>query len=157
MARTMVIFGASGDLTSRKLIPALYLQFQRGKLPETTRVVGVWREVFFLMNNGVLRWPSRHRVLKMLLTMKVGKGSLPISFHVSGDINAEADFANLASRLSEVEQHKPTDRIYYVATMPQLYETAAAQLGKAGLADDAKCASNCDREAFRDRLGHGTG
>ncbi len=33
MARTMVIFGASGDLTSRKLIPALYLQFQRGKLP----------------------------------------------------------------------------------------------------------------------------
>ena len=46
MARTMVIFGASGDLTSRKLIPALYLQFKRGRLPENTRIVGVARSVF---------------------------------------------------------------------------------------------------------------
>ncbi len=46
MAHTMVIFGASGDLTSRKLIPALYRLHQRGRLPADTRVVGVARSQF---------------------------------------------------------------------------------------------------------------
>ena len=43
MPHTIVIFGASGDLTSRKLIPALYLLFKKGRLPKETRVVGVAR------------------------------------------------------------------------------------------------------------------
>ncbi len=42
----MVIFGASGDLTSRKLIPALYRQFQRERLPKPTRIIGVARSPF---------------------------------------------------------------------------------------------------------------
>ncbi|RLT14665.1 MAG: glucose-6-phosphate dehydrogenase, partial [Planctomycetota bacterium] len=46
MSHTMVIFGASGDLTSRKLIPALYRQFQRGRLPKNSRIVGVARSNF---------------------------------------------------------------------------------------------------------------
>ena len=43
MAHTIVIFGASGDLTSRKLVPALYEAFQKGRLPEATRIVGFAR------------------------------------------------------------------------------------------------------------------
>src|SRR6187431_2037215 len=43
MPHTIVIFGASGDLTSRKLIPALYRLFARNRLPPETRVVGVSR------------------------------------------------------------------------------------------------------------------
>ena len=46
MTHTMVIFGASGDLTSRKLIPALYRLFERGRLPADTRIVGVSRSQF---------------------------------------------------------------------------------------------------------------
>src|SRR6478736_4076917 len=46
MPNTVVIFGASGDLTSRKLIPALYLLHQKGRLPKETRVVGVARTPF---------------------------------------------------------------------------------------------------------------
>lgn len=138
MARTMVIFGASGDLTSRKLIPALYLQFQRGKLPETTRVVGVARSVFSDEQWRLELAESTQKFVKDAFDNESWQRFAAGLFYVPGDINAEADFANLASRLSEVEQHKPTDRVYYVATMPQLYETAAAQLGKAGLADDAK-------------------
>ena len=53
MAHTIVIFGASGDLTSRKLIPALYELYRKKRLPEDTRIVGLlahqvqhdaWRE-----------------------------------------------------------------------------------------------------------------
>ena len=46
MAHTIVIFGASGDLTSRKLIPALYRLFIKGRLPEGSRIVGVSRSAF---------------------------------------------------------------------------------------------------------------
>ena len=43
---TIVIFGASGDLTARKLIPALYHLFLEGQMPESFRVVGFARHVF---------------------------------------------------------------------------------------------------------------
>ena len=43
---TIVIFGASGDLTVRKLIPALYHLFREGQMPESFRVVGFARHVF---------------------------------------------------------------------------------------------------------------
>ena len=43
MAHTIVIFGASGDLTSRKLIPALYVLHRKKRLPPDTRIVGFSR------------------------------------------------------------------------------------------------------------------
>jgi glucose-6-phosphate 1-dehydrogenase len=43
MSNTIVIFGASGDLTSRKLVPALYMLFKKKRLPERIRVVGAAR------------------------------------------------------------------------------------------------------------------
>ncbi|MEO0563421.1 MAG: hypothetical protein AAF125_15030, partial [Chloroflexota bacterium] len=43
---TIVIFGASGDLTQRKLIPSLYNLFLKGRLPETFRIVGNSRSDF---------------------------------------------------------------------------------------------------------------
>ena len=46
MAHTIVIFGASGDLTSRKLIPALYSLFKKDKLDSVMRIVGVSRSRF---------------------------------------------------------------------------------------------------------------
>ncbi len=46
MANTIVIFGASGDLTSRKLIPALYSLHAKDRLPPQTRIVGVSRSSY---------------------------------------------------------------------------------------------------------------
>ena len=46
MPHTVVIFGASGDLTSRKLIPALFSLHRKGRLPNQTRIVGVARTEF---------------------------------------------------------------------------------------------------------------
>ncbi len=57
---TIIIFGASGDLTQRKLIPALYHSFRKGRLPEQTRIVGFarrpWDDAAFreLLHKGVL-------------------------------------------------------------------------------------------------------
>ncbi|MDD4788972.1 MAG: glucose-6-phosphate dehydrogenase, partial [Pirellulales bacterium] len=46
MENTIVIFGASGDLTSRKLIPALYELKRKGRLPDGTRIIGTSRTEF---------------------------------------------------------------------------------------------------------------
>ena len=46
MSHSIVIFGASGDLTSRKLIPALYNLHRKGRLPEDVRVIGFSRTEF---------------------------------------------------------------------------------------------------------------
>ncbi len=137
MARTMVIFGASGDLTSRKLIPALYLQFQRGKLPADTRIVGVSRSAFSDDKWREELTASTQKFVGDSFDLPSWQKFASNIYYCSGDINTEADFSHLSARLSEIEQAKPTDRVYYVATMPQLYETAAAQLGKAGMADDS--------------------
>lgn len=138
MAHTMVIFGASGDLTSRKLIPALYRSFRRGRLPADTRIVGVSRSNF-----SDQAWREQ---LTETTAKYEGKDFESESwqefsksiYYCPGDINSDEDFNQLATRLKELEGDQPTARVYYIATMPQLYETAAAQLGKAGLADDSQ-------------------
>ena len=43
---TLVIFGASGDLTQRKLVPALFSQYRKGRLPGGTRIVGFARRPY---------------------------------------------------------------------------------------------------------------
>ena len=137
MAHTMVIFGASGDLTSRKLIPALYRSFQRGRLPKETRIVGVSRSKY---TDEAWRQELTESTAKFEGNSFDSESwkEFSKSIHYSpGDIQNAADFTALAARLNELEQGKPTDRVYYVATMPQLYEQATAQLGAAGLADDS--------------------
>ncbi len=133
MSHTVVIFGASGDLTSRKLIPALYRQFQRGRLPKPTRIVGVARTQF-----SSEQW----RAQLTETTAKYAKGDFDAEswkafsdsiYYLPGDIGSEEDFHRLAGFLTEVEQSQTTDRVYYLSTMPQLYAAAIAQLGKAGL------------------------
>jgi len=62
---TIVVFGASGDLTERKLIPALYNNFCKGRLPENTRILGMARSRFtdesFVekMYNGMKKFAKR--------------------------------------------------------------------------------------------------
>ncbi len=137
MAHTMVIFGASGDLTSRKLIPALYCQFVRGRLPKMTRIVGVSRSEYTDDDWRKQLAETSAKYLKNEFDAKTWEQFAANVFYMPGDINTAEDFDKLGKRLTEIEGSEKVDRVYYVSTMPQLYETAIAQLGRAGLADDA--------------------
>ncbi len=130
MAHTMVIFGASGDLTSRKLIPALYRLFQRKRLPPDTRILGVARSAF---SDEEWRKQLRATTEKYLkgFDAQVWDEFEKYVHYLPADINSGEDFHKLGARCSELELHKPTARVYYLATMPQLYEAAIAQLGAA--------------------------
>ena len=136
MAHTIVIFGASGDLTSRKLIPALYELHRKKRLPEDTRVVGFSRTKF-----SHDAWRQK---LAETTAQFVGRSFdaaqwqefAPSIFYYSGDVGNAEDFPPLKAFLADLDGGQAVTRVYYLATAPQLYAPIVAQLGVAGLAGE---------------------
>lgn len=137
MGYTIVILGASGDLTSRKLIPALYCLYRKNRLPAGTRVVGMarsaysddaWREV--------LADAVREHAASQFHAETFAQFAQCLFYH-RGDIDRREDFLSLKERLDHLEQSHPTTRLYYLATLPALYVRAIDQLGATGLAGNS--------------------
>ena len=134
MPHTIVIFGASGDLTSRKLIPALYQLARKGRLPRDTRVVGFSRTRF---SNEEWRQQLAESTAKHIgghFNSDRWAEFAPRLFYHPGDIGQPTDFDKLAEFLDDLEHHEPSVRLYYLATAPEFYESAIAKLGRSGLA-----------------------
>ncbi|MEO1617564.1 MAG: glucose-6-phosphate dehydrogenase [Planctomycetota bacterium] len=136
MPHTIIIFGASGDLTSRKLIPALYSLFKKKKLSDVLRIVGVSRSKFEHQQFRDSLRDSAEKFAGSLFDGESWDAFCENLFYQPGDINEPADFTALAGFLDEIEGGEPAGRVYYLSTMPQLYEQAIKQLGAAGLAND---------------------
>jgi glucose-6-phosphate 1-dehydrogenase len=138
MTHSVIIFGASGDLTSRKLIPALFSLHQKGRLPKDTRVIGVSRTKFSSED-----WRKELTTSTQKFAGKDFDGSAwqtfvkNIFFH-SGNIDQPNDFNALGKFLSDLEGGPGATRVYYLATAPSLYQTAIANLGAAGLSNEAQ-------------------
>ncbi|MEO8499123.1 MAG: glucose-6-phosphate dehydrogenase, partial [Planctomycetota bacterium] len=137
MAHTIVIFGASGDLTSRKLIPALYSLFGKGRLPENTRIVGVSRSEF---SHDAWR-ADLEQTSRKYLDKEFDEASwrdfAARIYYQAGDIQQASDFAALAVMLNEIEEGQRCTRLYYLSTSPHLYPAAVEALGSSGLADES--------------------
>jgi glucose-6-phosphate 1-dehydrogenase len=125
----IVVIGASGDLTSRKLLPALEGLSRRGLLPPAFAVVGVARTQ--LDDEG----------FRELMTKAVPNGGagwaeiVKHSRYVAGDYADEDTFTSVRSALEELESEigAPGNRTFYLATVPAVFEEVAAGLGSAGL------------------------
>jgi glucose-6-phosphate 1-dehydrogenase len=141
MAVSLVIFGASGDLTSRKLIPALYQLSRKGRLPAGTQIVGFSRTKFSddAWRKSLAETTAEFAVKEF--DQAAWNKFAPLVHYQPGDIGNQEDFEALHSRLHELEGRsagKPKDltRVYYLATAAQFYEEAVERLGAAGLADE---------------------
>ena len=137
MTQTLVIFGASGDLTSRKLIPALFRLHQRQRLPRETRIVGFSRTA-----QSHESW--RNELRQSTATYdgndfdpKAWEEFASNIYYQPGDIQNGEDFRRLSHLLDELESG-PATRLYYLSTIPALYPLAIEQLGAAGLASDSQ-------------------
>jgi len=133
---SIVIFGASGDLTSRKLIPALYGLYRKKRLPEGTRIVGFSRTAF---SDDEWRKKLAETTAEFVgdeFTAESWRAFAQSVFYQPGDIGRREDFIALAERLKILEQGRDASRVYYLATAPQFYEPAIEHLGAAGLADE---------------------
>ena len=124
----IVVFGASGDLATRKLLPALYQRDVAGQIPEQARIIGVSRRP---NSNEEFRAVAREAVHASVGEAKVDPVGLrrfcERLFYVPVDVGADKGWAELEAILREGEDRV---RVCYLATAPELFTVIARQLGK---------------------------
>jgi glucose-6-phosphate 1-dehydrogenase len=126
---TIVIFGASGDLTRRKLIPSLYDLHREGRLPLDTQVVGFARRPF---GRDEYRRYLRHaaeRLTGTAVDRRSWDAFAENVFYVIGDFARPGDYAHLCGLLDELAGPR-ADRLYYLATAPGSYGQVVGCLGE---------------------------
>ena len=134
---TGIIFGASGDLTSRKLIPALFRLDSTGLLPEDCHVVGMSRTAY---TSEQFREQLEPKVKEAVLGMRESWyqgtwGRFARRLHyVAGDAAQPEGMRVLGEWLKKREGKSGGDRFYHLAVAPELYEPITDQLGAAGYA-----------------------
>jgi glucose-6-phosphate 1-dehydrogenase len=133
---TVVIFGASGDLTQRKLVPALHTLGCSGLLPAATQVIGVSRSE---LSNADFR-QQLYGGVEAYARLKPGVCELWPSFgsrisYLAGSYDDPETYRRLAVRLSQHDGGAGTmgNRLFYLAIPPALYRVVVDQLGRAGL------------------------
>jgi glucose-6-phosphate 1-dehydrogenase len=136
MSHTIVIFGASGDLTQRKLVPALYQLHRKGRLPPDTKIVGFSRTAYSHQAWRAELAKSTAQFTGGDFDAAVWDSFAPSIFYHPGDIGRTEDFIALASFLTKLEQGE-CNRVYYLATAPQFFESAITAMGEGRLADES--------------------
>ena len=129
---TLVIFGASGDLTRRKLIPALVRLQDKGRLPEDFRVLGVGRTPF---SDDEFRQSIRESIASEgPIQGDWAQFTARLGYH-TGDPATDEALSALDARLrsSEGAGGGKASRLYYLATPPQVYSDVVLGLGRAGM------------------------
>ncbi|OGL17205.1 MAG: glucose-6-phosphate dehydrogenase [Candidatus Rokubacteria bacterium RIFCSPLOWO2_12_FULL_71_22] len=135
---TLIIFGASGDLTRRKLMPALWSLYAARTLPEPFAIVATARTAL-----GADEFRDRMRgAIGEFARLKPPSEAVWDRFaaalrYVSGDPTDAGLYTRLARTLEELERARAgaPNRLFYCATPPSLYDDIIANLGAAGLAE----------------------
>jgi glucose-6-phosphate 1-dehydrogenase len=136
----LIIFGASGDLTSRKLIPAIFSLKVQKLLPEKFAVFGVGRTLFSdidfrrKMKESILAFSEEKNPDEKLID-----DFTESIFYRSMDNAKIGDYAGLKSRLEDIDSKLKTsgNYIFYMATPPVMYDVIAGNLTHAGLTDQS--------------------
>jgi glucose-6-phosphate 1-dehydrogenase len=133
---TVVIFGASGDLTSRKLVPALFNLSLKGRLPTEATILGVSRTAY---SDEAFRDHLRQKAREVL----TGAGEAFDEdrwsafarrvHYIAADPTRPEGVKALADRFAATEGPGGGRRLYYLSVAPDLYPQLAGRLGEAGL------------------------
>lgn len=130
----IVIFGASGDLTYRKLIPALYHLYADKQLPESFAILGVSRTQY---SDESYREKLKKSLLEMEQTEPEALDAFINHLHYQAvNTSDAADYAKLKHRLVDLRgqyQFETANTLYYLATPPSLYSVIPANLATHGL------------------------
>lgn len=137
----LIIFGASGDLTHRKLIPAIFELMNQNLLPNNFSVLGVGRTALsddqFRANSkeGIESFSEDENYKSELLPQFLNK-----LFYLSIDTKLPQDYLRLKEKLSQMDEEQKTEGnyLFYMAMPPSMYEIIAKNLGGCGLQDQSK-------------------
>ena len=135
---TIVIFGASGDLTKRKLLPALYNLKALKLLPENFAVIGV---AVSDSNDELFRTQITSDI-QQFATRPVDQAEWDDfskrSYYLSGDFNNPETFQHLGAKITDVQKtwNLPGNVLFYLAIAPTFFGKVVEQLGNAGLTEE---------------------
>ncbi len=137
---TFFLFGVTGNLAQIKVIPAIYDLFAHGDIPAGSQVIGVARKgmsqsEFEKYVLDILHLPNRHHT--HAIDDAVWQRMRQSLSYISGDFSSPALYTTISDRLRADQIH---DKIFYLATYPQLYESIFENLKKADL--------NTERDGF---------
>jgi glucose-6-phosphate 1-dehydrogenase len=131
---TIVIFGVTGDLAGRKLVPALYNLFVDGALPRRLRIIGVGRggtqdEVVTSLHTAAVAHSRRE------LDAAVWARFASTIVFVPGEFTADDTYAEIGRALTAGMPHESGggNRLFYLATPPDLFEPIVEHMAAAGL------------------------
>jgi glucose-6-phosphate 1-dehydrogenase len=132
---TVVIFGASGDLTARKLLPSLYRLARKNRLPAEARIIGVARTPF---TDDAFR-DKTAASLREFIPEDWDDGAWQVFakrlFYVAGDAAKPGGVDGVKAWLNKAEDSGGGRCLFYLAVAPTLYGDIANRLGEAGLND----------------------
>ena len=132
---SLVVFGATGDLAHRKLLPALYNLAHEGQLPERFEMIGVGRrdQEHEDFRDAVIA--SIQRYSRRKPDENVLRGLLEDTRYVQGNFDDDEIYAELDRTLQEFDEQagRQLDRIFYLSTAPEFFPLIASKLGAAGL------------------------
>ncbi|MBX3730324.1 MAG: glucose-6-phosphate dehydrogenase [Candidatus Sumerlaeia bacterium] len=154
---TVVVFGATGDLTARKLMPALFNLSREGHLPQRFAIVGFARrpksdEEFRAEMGGLLHEFSRSK--------PAGESEerdflARVSYH-QGNLDDVLDYQSLRERLEQIEQQDglPGNRLFYLAISPEFFVPVTENLRAAGLVHPVASDGPWSRVIIEKPFGH---
>ncbi len=138
----LVIFGASGDLTYRKLVPAVFDLFDQDLLPEDFAVLGLGRTQMDTenfrskMKEGIELFASTSKKTPSLDDIEAFVKKL---HYYAFNTKEESEYSGFKEYLLDLDNQLKTNQnfIFYLATPPSMYTVIPANLSKQGLADEA--------------------
>jgi glucose-6-phosphate 1-dehydrogenase len=132
---TLVIFGATGDLARRKLLPALYNLGHEGALPERFNVIGIARSQ---MDDDAYRELAKESIehfSRRPCDEQVESALLERIRYIPGSFDDPQVYEQIAQITGDLDDEAgmPLNRVFYLSTAPGFFETIVGQLGQKGL------------------------
>ncbi|PYE56228.1 glucose-6-phosphate dehydrogenase [Deinococcus yavapaiensis] len=137
---TLVIFGATGDLTKRKLLPAVFGLWQDGQLGAGFSVLGVGRNP---MSEEEFRTLVRQSLTTSKETDEIEGNNLEkfaaVAHYVGGEFGETGTYDAIGAKLREIQEARGAgdNALFYLSTPPSLFEVISQRLGDAGLASES--------------------
>jgi glucose-6-phosphate 1-dehydrogenase len=132
---SIVIFGASGDLSQRKLIPGLFSLFRKGRLPEKLNILGFSssqmsdQDFSDKLQQGVEKFSAGR------LSNEAWQDFVKHLYYQPGKFTSLEDFQLLTTRLATIEAG-PANRLFYLATPPRFFPVIVSALGETKMTEE---------------------
>jgi len=136
--QTIVIFGATGDLTYRKLVPALYALFNQQMLPEKFHIMGVGRTLLSVeafrekMIEGIRKFSENIHLNEQQIVAFTSNLS-----YFQMDMSVPEEYSRLKIALNKIDRKGDTGNnyLFYLSMPPSMFGVIAENLGRAGLSN----------------------